>query len=266
MEWWQLPGASRKNKDITPGFLSADELSREARKKQGPNTALWLGVKCDDNEDKEDRSQDSDDSGYVQLSADDIEKQLKEQGASIELRLGDEYYVTSGTEPKWMSERRPIVTIPHGQFALLKTKEKVRLGNAAFGLITMKFTLKKRGLINVSGFHVDPGFHGHIVYSVFNAGPTDIQLRRGDPAFMLFVYHLGEPPKEDFLRPNGEVENERLDIGLVSQLRGSSVSLSKLQSDVRELGVKYNVMVGFIGALVIAVVGLLVGILLRGQP
>ena len=58
-----------------------------------------------------------------------------------------------------------------GQFAFLLTDEIVEVPDSAMALISIKAKIKWRGLINVSGFHVDPGFKGRLIFSVYNAGP-----------------------------------------------------------------------------------------------
>lgn len=46
--------------------------------------------------------------------------------------------------------------------------------------------MKFKGLINVSGFHVDPGFDGRLKFSVYNAGNRPIHLAYGQPYFLLW--------------------------------------------------------------------------------
>jgi len=67
--------------------------------------------------------------------------------------------------------------IPPGQFAYLLTEEVVRIPSSAMGFISLKFGVKGPGLINVSGFHVDPGYWGRLVFSVYNAGPSEARLQ-----------------------------------------------------------------------------------------
>jgi len=50
------------------------------------------------------------------------------------------------------------VIVPPGQFALLITEERVNIPDDKIAFISFKFSKKARGLINVSGFHVDPGY------------------------------------------------------------------------------------------------------------
>src|SRR5665213_2133616 len=82
------------------------------------------------------------------------------------------------------------IPIPPGQFAFLLTEEIVRVPTYAMALISMRTRLKFKGLINVSGFHVDPGFSGQLLYSVYNAGPQPIILTRGDPLFIIVYADL----------------------------------------------------------------------------
>lgn len=60
------------------------------------------------------------------------------------------------------------------------------------GFISIKATYKLRGLVNVSGFHVDPGRSGRLIFTVFNAGPATIHLERGLPVFLLWIADLDD--------------------------------------------------------------------------
>jgi dCTP deaminase len=84
------------------------------------------------------------------------------QNCSYELRLGSEVYVTGeDSKTKRRVEPSDQVRIPPGQFANLLTEETVRIPSDALGLISARFKWKQRGLVNVSGFHVDPGYEGN---------------------------------------------------------------------------------------------------------
>ena len=116
---------------------------------------------------------------------------------SYELTMGREAHITGeGAQTKrWLSDNEQIC-IPPGQFAQLLTQEAVRIPEDALGLISMKFTLKSLGLVNVSGFHVDPGYRGHLIFSVYNAGPNNIVLSRGQPAFLIWYSFLDKPTSD----------------------------------------------------------------------
>lgn len=135
--------------------------------------------------------------------------------ASYHLHVGDEIYVTppSGADRRDRVKRvlddRESFEIPPGQLALILTEEKISVPPDAMAFIAMRSKVKFRGLINVSGFHVDPGFSGRLIFSVFNAGPTSVQATKGEPWFVIFFADLDTAPssqvrkKDDYVRiPN----------------------------------------------------------------
>lgn len=116
--------------------------------------------------------------------------------AAYTLSIGPEVYVSPSEQaaPKdqkivQLAERESFV-IPPGQFAFLLAEQTVTMPTNAIGFISMKASIKFRGLINVSGFHVDPGYVGRLVFAVFNAGPVPVLLRRGDPCFLIWYADL----------------------------------------------------------------------------
>jgi dCTP deaminase len=178
-------------------------------------------------------------------------------GASYDLSLGEEVYISGEDSPKKLSKSSPFISLPRGQFALLMTKEYVKMPKDHFGLISVRFWKKAQGLINVSGFHVDPGFEGKILFSVFNAGPSDVVLRYGEPTFMIFFYKLRENVGRKY---EGEMlEQENLPTKLVTSLKGTSASLSDVDKRTRELAI--NIRVHW--ALLIVLFGALITLLIR---
>lgn len=112
---------------------------------------------------------------------------------AYELRMGPEAFITSSaSKTKVTLEEREAVVIPPGQLAMLLTEEVVAIPSNALGFISMRFSLKSYGLINVSGFHVDPGFKGRLKFSVYNAGSRDLTVSRGDRVFMLWLSSLDQ--------------------------------------------------------------------------
>src|SRR3569833_307498 len=78
------------------------------------------------------------------------------------LSMGDSYFRTADKdsgEPQKKVTLKPkeAFIIPAGQFAFLLTKESVAIPSNAMAFISMRTAVKFKGLINVSGFHVEPG-------------------------------------------------------------------------------------------------------------
>lgn len=106
-----------------------------------------------------------------------------------QLKVGSEVFVTVDDVKKHINENEQISIAP-GQFAIILTEEKVTIPHDAIGFISIRYGIKLRGLVNVSGFHVDPGFSGKLKFAVYNAGPRPIALTRGEPAFLIWFSRM----------------------------------------------------------------------------
>lgn len=120
-------------------------------------------------------------------------KESRVKNGAYELSLGSEVFLTDSKTGKIemldeTSNRQ--VDINPGQFALLLTAEKVSMPKNKIAFISIKAGEKLKGLINVSGFHVDPGFKDHLLFSVYNAGPSTIVLNCGEPYFPIWFAEL----------------------------------------------------------------------------
>lgn len=131
-------------------------------------------------------------------------------GWQFDLNLGNEAFVTGSDEPIVLGKGE-YLTIKSGSFALLMTNEEIRMPYDLMGFIAVKFTYKKLGLINISGFHVDPGYKGKLIFSVYNAGPNDILMRQGQPVFSIFFQRLTQD-LQDFNTKKKEALIEKLPI------------------------------------------------------
>jgi dCTP deaminase len=114
------------------------------------------------------------------------------KNGSYELSLGFEAYLTDSKSGKveTLDKNNRQIDINPGQFALLLTQEKVKIPNDKIAFISIKAGEKLKGLVNVSGFHVDPGFNDHLLFSVYNAGPSTIVLNFGEPYFPIWFAEL----------------------------------------------------------------------------
>ena len=144
-----------------------------------------------------------------------------------------------------MSNRAPnaeAFTIPPGQFAFVLTEEVVSVPSDALAFISIRAKTKFRGLVNVSGFHVDPGYRGQLTFSVFNAGPVPVHLKRGQPILLIWYASLD---CETTFKKNGTI-HKGIDPEIVTAVAGelqSFASLSKKINDVdKALGDRVHVL------------------------
>lgn len=159
-------------------------------------------------------------------------------GAAYTLSVGPEYYVTPtdrDLDPKTRSVKQLAASecfaIPPGQFAYVMTDEVITLPTEVLGFISIRARIKWKGLVNVSGFHVDPGFKGRLTFSVFNAGPGSIHLRRGDPAFLIWFADLDADAGDDAKQMTKPTT--LMDIGIVNQVTGELASLQSLSEKLK---------------------------------
>lgn len=190
------------------------------------------------------------------------------------LSMGEEYYVTPETGLSWWKNKKRALrrrasisepanairgrgesfVIPPGQFAFLLTEERVRIPAHLMGFISLKSQIKFRGLINVSGFHVDPGFEGHLIYSVYNAGPAPIHVARGDPLFLLWLAELDGELDMQYCYNSHPPQNE-ISTKLVSGVAREVKTIDNLSKRLDILALKINI-IWYIGVAGTAFLGL----------
>lgn len=218
---------------IEPGFLTLSELI-EIQKKEN--------IFSSDEEDM-----------YQVL----MDKLAKGNTVTVDLRLGREVFLSCDEIPRRLDHNSPYLVIKPGEFALLSTYEELNMPTSLFAFISMRFKYKQKGLINVSGFHIDPGYQGRIVYSVYNAGPNRIVLKYGEEVFTLIFAKLHTPADE---RKNSNFQGlTGLEPGMISGLTGEPISLRSLHDRIQKLELQIKVIVGVI-PIAIAITGLILSI------
>lgn len=147
------------------------------------------------------------------------EDKVKE--ASYTLTVGNEAFITSNPKSKLDNVKKLDISdgycyIPPGQFAYLITNEEVKIPEDCLAFISMKFSTKAAGLVNVSGFHVDPGYSGKLIFAVYNAGVKNIPIRKDMDIFLIWFSDLDqtdEKPKKSKKGfntiPNSILENSQ---------------------------------------------------------
>lgn len=156
--------------------------------------------------------------------------------AAYTLAVGSEVYVSPNdqtADPTTITVRKlapgDAFTIPPGQFAFLLTEEIVTVPADALAFISIRAKTKFRGLVNVSGFHVDPGYRGQLTFAVFNAGPVPIHLKRGQPIFLIWYASLD---RETAVKKDGAV-HLGIDPELITGIAGELQSFASLSKKIK---------------------------------
>lgn len=192
--------------------------------------------------------------------------------AAYTLHVGPEIFVTPDhyeSHPSQNTKRtlsdKETFNIPSGQFAFLLTEEVVNISDHCIAFISMKASTKFKGLVNVSGFHVDPGYKGRLVFSVFNAGPMPIKLQRGMPLFLMWLADLDRQTNKH----KNHAPITELDLKIIDPLHGPifspqaiSESVKAFKNDMKEETHKLDkkisnlmVTVSLLGTLITSVAG-----------
>ena len=164
-------------------------------------------------------------------------KEDRVKSACYELSLGGEYFITNNKEStvKVISDIEKQIEIKAGQFALLITEESITIPSDKIAFISIKAGVKFRGLINVSGFHVDPGFTGKLKFSVYNAGPRSIILEKGKPYFPIWFADLTSPlPKNDLYNGDHQKQNSITEDDIM-RIQGDLASPSDILEKLKTL-------------------------------
>ncbi|MGM4965750.1 dCTP deaminase domain-containing protein [Tardiphaga sp. 1201_B9_N1_1] len=156
--------------------------------------------------------------------------------ASYTLSVGPEYYVSPTDQTSDAKSRSLMLlaeseafAIPPGQFAYIHTEEIVKVPTDALAFISIRARIKWKGLVNVSGFHVDPGFKGRLTFAVFNAGPSPIHLRRGERCFLIWYADLDRTSNS----VKSGAPSTHIDLLFVNSISGELHSLDGLAERIR---------------------------------
>lgn len=185
-----------------------------------------------------------------------LEDKAKKDLIVIDLRIGDEYYISSRKTTGLINDFEKQLVIEAGEFALLTTHAKFHMPEDLMAFISIRFSQKLQGLVNISGFHVDPGYSGKIIFSVYNAGPNRITIDYKDEIFMIMFSKIGNniiPP------PNKKHRNiERITAKYISGLSGVPVSPRSLETRIATLEMRLKMFWGLAIGGVITLVGLFI--------
>jgi dCTP deaminase len=182
------------------------------------------------------------------------EKDSRLQPCSYELSLGNEVFLSSEKKLIQLGDKTLDVMVKPGDFAILLTHERVCIPKDLMGMISIKTTYKNMGLVNISGFHVDPGFEGKLTFSVYNAGPGGIILRYKDPIFIIFFAVLSEPVSEGDQYGGEHNNQENISSKDMNKLTGKPISLLELETRINKYEIMANIQWGLLAALTIALI------------
>lgn len=179
----------------------------------------------------------------------------KVKSSSYELSLGNEVFITNEKlRTKKVLRADQQICIPAGQFALLITKESLSLPNDILGFISIKTSIKFQGLVNISGFHVDPGFHGKLIFSVYNAGSKGIAISEDKPIFVIWFSKLDSNDAKPYSDSNRHYNQQAISDENVNLIFGEIPSPNNLKKKIEKLEVLNKVFFALVGATIATII------------
>ena len=188
------------------------------------------------------------------------------QPASYNCRLGNEA-ITSSRREKEDPSHKGLLTIPAGDFALVKTYERIKLSPSVAGHIGLRSHYSKKGLDILAGPQIDPGFNGYLVVGLTNLSPRDITIPYKEEFCTVEFYKFSEPVSQPY---NGEYQGQpeimAKDLELLVDSQGMTFgevikSLGSLSANVGDLSRWVKMLAWAIPAIVaigIAIIGVIV--------
>lgn len=158
-------------------------------------------------------------------------KRERAKQCSYELSLGREVFISSEEEKQFVKVGETI-TIPPGQFAMLLTEETVNIPDTVLAFLSIKAKIKLQGLVNVSGFHVDPGYNGKLLFSVYNAGNVKIRLDRLSPVFLIWFADIKDQATPT---PYTKAGKKHIEAGVMSCFQNEMASPASLKQQLDDM-------------------------------
>jgi len=178
---------------------------------------------------KDNRELINDSDGFFQKNFDEsYTKESHIQQCSVDLHIGEIYIPETKNDVRGGREN-PITdgyTLRRAQTALIRTKEKIKLPNNLAGLCFAPSWITLQGMLITNMGHVDPGYEGHLHFTVINMAKDEFILKHKDIICSFLLIELNEktPPwgKEEFFP--GQVNPQ---IKVPKLVRNSLPKLSK---------------------------------------
>ncbi len=106
------------------------------------------------------------------------------------------------------------IKISSGMAVIIETEEWIHVPKGVFGQVTPKVSLLQKGITNTHS-KIDPGYHGHLLVTVFNLGKKEVFLKRGDKFCSMFFIGVEEDVRP-YNKGSKQIEG-RKSIGIIQK-------------------------------------------------
>lgn len=198
---------------------------------------------------------------------DEVWKEIEDnfKGITYDLRLGEQAFTSTKKLPENV-RKKGYIQIEPGETALLITYEKVDIPEDYMAFLSLRTAHASKGLINISGFHVDPNWKGKLVFSVYNSAPRPVVLGYKERIYHMFVVQMSgrawpqkkcEPLYHQRRESMSFYNMERLPSEFIESIKGPPISLTALDERLKRTETLVRVLITIFAGILIALVGYL---------
>jgi deoxycytidine triphosphate deaminase len=130
------------------------------------------------------------------------------QASSIDLHFG-KIFLPGKKAQEPGAEKNPLTgwTLASGRTAVVVTQEKFKLPKYITGIgFPPSTNMSFKGVLMTNPGHIDPGYVGHLRFTLINMGKEDYPLKQGDVVVSVLLFKLSQGVTSDWLvRHNGNV-------------------------------------------------------------
>ena len=160
--------------------------------------------------------------------------------ASYDARVG-KFALPYGSNSE-IDLRSQSVEILPGNFALLVTREKFKLGPSIAANLGLPSYYARKGLMLLVGLQIDPGFEGNLVIGVYNIASRMVVLDYESPIVMVQFHRLSQNVKNPYV-PGADQKLGKIPRADKDYIRPIEVlSLSEMAANMSTLDTKVEIM------------------------
>lgn len=147
------------------------------------------------------------------------------QPASLDLTIGDIYVPQKDMDDVLTAQTG--YELPAGHTAVILSKQRIKLCGSlgAFGFPPAE--ISSRGILMTNPGHIDPGFNGHLRFTVINMGRKAFTLRDGEPIVTLLLFRLSGNAHRDYAARRSQPSRPLEPADLVHHLSKDFVDFEK---------------------------------------
>jgi len=173
----------------------------------------------------------------------ELDEDTQLQPASVDLRVGAKVFKTTPENKVVVltESEGGFLVIEPSEFVAVQTLEQIQLSKGICGRMGLRCKFTRRGLLMFSGPQIDPGFHGILTLSLFNATNRAVSMRYGELFCTVEFSRTDTEASQGYAgRYQGALDFRSEDISYLMEVKGMSFAqvvsaVQSLQESVKGL-------------------------------